>query len=74
VAQRFTPVAVKTWAGHAQASMSLDVYAHVVIDANADDWHDFWRETYVAARSPGVVSVRSPREESRLELATQANP
>jgi hypothetical protein len=59
IAQGFDPVTVKTWAGHARASMSLDVYAHVVIDPNADEWQAFWREAYAAERSRGVVPVWS---------------
>jgi hypothetical protein len=72
IAQGFDAVAVKTWAGYARASMSLDVYAHdahVVIDAGADEWRDFWRSSYVAEGSPGGVPVVSEAPESGRDAA-----
>jgi integrase len=52
----FDPVTVKTWAGHSNASMSLDTYAHVVIDAGKDPWKGFWTDAYSRAH---VVPVWS---------------
>jgi hypothetical protein len=69
MAQGFDAVAVKTWAGHARASMSLDVYSHVVVDPNGDEWRAFWRDAYVAERSPGLVPVRSETSETGLNPA-----
>jgi integrase len=50
VAHGFDPVTVKTWAGHARASMSLDTYSHVVIDRAGDEWRDFWIDVYTRER------------------------
>jgi integrase len=61
VAHGIDPVTVKTWAGHSNASMSLDVYSHVVIDREKDDWRDFWIDTYSRAR---VVPVWSGEGDS----------
>jgi integrase len=72
-AEGFDPQRVKTWAGHARASMSLDVYAHVVIDPAADEWRGFWRAAYAAGRSHGVVSVWSEDDETDREPASRAN-
>jgi integrase len=72
-ADGFDPLRVKTWAGHARASMSLDVYAHVVIDPAADEWRDFWRAAYAAERAPGVVSVWSEGDEIDPEAASRLN-
>ena len=72
-AEGFDPLSVKTWAGHARASMSLDVYAHVVIDPAADEWRGFWRAAYVAGRSHGVVPVWSEGDESDPDPAARAN-
>ncbi len=74
VAHGFDAVAVKTWAGHPRASMSLDVYSHVVIDPAADEWRDFWRGAYIAARSPGVVPVWSDEAGEGRDPATKADP
>lgn len=53
------PVTLAGWAGHAQASMSLDVYGHVVLDPREDEWRDFWLGYYErATRSPGAAPVR----------------
>jgi integrase len=50
VAHGIDPITVKTWAGHSNASMSLDTYAHVVIDHAKDEWRDFWIDNYSRAR------------------------
>jgi integrase len=72
-AEGFDPQTIKTWAGHAKASMSLDVYGHIVIDPAADEWREFWRAAYAAGRSYGVVSVWSEGDESDREPASRAN-
>jgi integrase len=72
-AEGFDPQTVKTWAGHAKASMSLDVYAHVVIDPATDEWRGFWRAAYAAGRSHGVVSVWSESDQTDLEPAPRLN-
>jgi integrase len=59
VAQGFDPVAVKTWSGHSRTSMTLDVYSHVIVDPNADEWREHWAAAYAAERAPRVVSVWS---------------
>jgi integrase len=59
VAQNFDPVAVKTWAGHSRTSMTLDVYSHVLLDANADQWKAHWGAVYAAERAPRVAPVWS---------------
>jgi integrase len=63
VAQGFDPVAVKTWAGHAKTSMTLDTYSHVILDPNGDEWKSHWAAVYAAERSAGVVSVWSGESE-----------
>jgi integrase len=55
LAHGFEPVLVKQWSGHSKASMLHDVYGHVVIDPNGDEWRAFWIGAYAANRSPGVV-------------------
>jgi integrase len=50
VAHGIDPITVKTWAGHTNASMSLDVYSHVVIDHAKDEWRGFWIDNYSRAR------------------------
>lgn len=57
VAQGFDPVAVKTWSGHSRTSMTLDVYSHVIVDPNADEWKGHWAAAYAAERRPRVVPV-----------------
>ena len=52
---RIDAVTVKTWAGHSNASMSLDTYGHVVIDHAKDEWRDLWIDIYSRARGTGVV-------------------
>jgi integrase len=71
-AEGFDPLTVKTWAGHARASMSLDVYAHVVIDPAADEWRSVWRGSYAAGRSADVVSVWSEGDDEGRDPATEA--
>ena len=51
IAQGVDPVQAATWSGHSKASMTLDVYAHVMIDPEADEWRGFWRTAYVTGRS-----------------------
>ncbi len=74
VAEGFDAVAVKTWAGHARASMSLDVYGHVIIDPAADEWRGFWRDAYVAERAPGVVPVWSEKGKTGREASPGVKP
>jgi hypothetical protein len=52
--------------------MSLDVYAHVVIDPAADEWRTFWRGAYAAGRSAGVVPVWSEDDEEGRDPAAEA--
>lgn len=61
VAHGIDPVTVKTWAGHASASMSLDVYSHVVID-RTDEWRDFWIGVYTSERETRVRSRAVEKE------------
>jgi integrase len=42
-------ITVKTWAGHAKASMSLDVYGHVIVPGQ-DEWRGFWLDAYARER------------------------
>jgi integrase len=35
-------VQIRAWSGHANASITSDVYGHVVVDASVDEWRDFW--------------------------------
>jgi integrase len=57
------PVAIKTWAGHARTSMTLDVYSHVIVDPDADEWREHWADAYAAERRPREVPVRSREDE-----------
>jgi integrase len=66
IAHGFDPITVKEWCGHSRASMTLDVYSHVVTDPAGDEWRDFWLSAYDRQRRPkaversrGVVSVWS---------------
>jgi integrase len=63
VAQGFDPVAVKTWSGHSRTSMTLDVYSHIIIDPNGDEWRAHWSAVYAAERAPRVVPVWSQEDE-----------
>jgi len=63
VAQGFDPVAVKTWSGHSRTSMTLDVYSHIIVDPNADEWKEHWSAAYAAERAPRVVPVWSQEDE-----------
>jgi integrase len=63
VAQGFDPVAIKTWAGHARTSMTLDVYSHVIVDPNGDEWREHWAAIYADERRPRVVPVWSEEDE-----------
>jgi integrase len=63
VAQGFDPVAIKTWAGHARTSMTLDVYSHVIVDPNGDEWREHWAAVYADERRPRVVPVWSQDDE-----------
>lgn len=56
-------VQVARWAGHARSSISLDVYGHVV-NPGEDEWADFWKAAYAAARTPGAARVRHETDES----------
>lgn len=55
---------VKQWSGHSKASLLSDVYGHVMVDPNEDEWGSFWLEAYraltrpkAAQRLPGGASV-----------------
>jgi len=63
VAQGFDPVAIRTWAGHARTSMTLDVYSHVIVDPNGDEWREHWAAVYADERRPRVVPVWSEEGE-----------
>jgi hypothetical protein len=52
--------------------MSLDVYAHDVIDPAADEWRSFWRESFAAGRAAGVVLVWSEGDDEGRDPATEA--
>jgi integrase len=54
IAHGIDRVAVKVWAGHSKASMSEDVYGHVVIDAREDEWRSFWLGVYREERKTRV--------------------
>lgn len=53
-AHGFDPPTVALWSGHSHSSMSLDVYAHVVIDARSDEWRGFWIDVYTRERRERV--------------------
>jgi len=57
------PVAIRTWAGHARTSMTLDVYSHVIVDPNGDEWREHWAAVYADERRPRVVPVWSEEGE-----------
>jgi integrase len=69
LAHGFEPVLVKEWSGHSKASMLHDVYGHVMVEPEGDDWRSFWLEVYDAARRPKRPEIarfdaveRAPRE------------
>jgi integrase len=67
VANGIDPTTVKTWTGHSRASMSLDVYSHVLIDPADDEWRDFWATAYGRDRGFRIgreVRVRSEEVEN----------
>jgi integrase len=70
VAQGFDPVAIRTWAGHARTSMTLDVYSHVIVDPDADEWRPHWAAVYADERRPRVVPVRSQQPRTGLDPAS----
>jgi integrase len=70
VAQGFDPVAIKTWAGHARTSMTLDVYSHVIVDPDGDEWREHWATIYAAERRPRVVPVWSQEDETVRDPAS----
>lgn len=57
-------ITIKTWAGHARAATSIDVYGHLIVPAG-DEWRDFWLDTYDnerrRARRPGDARVNHER-------------
>jgi integrase len=68
LAHGFESVLVKQWSGHSRASMLTDVYGHVMIEPQGDEWRDFWLAAYDRARRPkarelGLIDVveRAPR-------------
>jgi len=65
-------VTAARWAGHAKASMTLDVYGHVMIDPSDDEWRKFWQATYVGKRFPGVGPVWGQEAEMGLDPAPWA--
>jgi hypothetical protein len=55
LAHGFDPITVKEWCGHSRASMTLDVYAHVVTDPGTDEWRGgsgSMRTTVAGVRRP----------------------
>jgi integrase len=70
VAQGFDPVAVKTWAGHSRTSVTLDVYSHLIVDPNGDEWRDHWGAVYAAERAPRVAPVWSQDDERGRDPAS----
>jgi integrase len=59
LAHGFESVFVKQWSGHSKASMLTDVYGHVVVDPNDDEWRSFWLDAYDRQRRPKAVERRS---------------
>jgi integrase len=51
IANGIDEVTAAMWAGHAKASMTLDVYGHVLIDSHDDEWRQFWTDTYASERA-----------------------
>jgi integrase len=51
-------VQTSRWAGHAKPSMTLNVYAHVLIDPASDEWREFWTGVYLHGREARVRSLR----------------
>jgi|GEM_PF-1652791 integrase len=41
LAHGFEPVLVKQWSGHSKASMLHDVYGHVIVEPDGDEWSTF---------------------------------
>jgi integrase len=70
VAQGFDPVAVKTWSGHARTSMTLDVYSHLIVDPDGDEWRRHWAAVYADERRPRVVPVWSQEDETGRDPAS----
>ena len=70
VAQGFDPVAIKTWAGDARTSMTSDVYSHVIVDPDGDEWREFWATIYAAERRPRVVPVWSQEVKTGRDRAS----
>jgi hypothetical protein len=52
-------VFVKQWSGHSKASLLSDVYGHVVVDPDEDEWGAFWQEAYQAQTRPKRALRRS---------------
>jgi integrase/recombinase XerC len=70
LAHGFETVFVKQWSGHSKASMLSDVYGHVMVEPDGDEWRLFWLESYDEKRRPraverlaGVAPVRPGRGE-----------
>jgi integrase len=61
-------VAIKVWSGHSRASLLTDLYSHVLLD-HRDEWQAFWRTSYAAERSGGVVPVWSREGETSPDPA-----
>ena len=70
VAQGFDPVAIKTWAGHARTSMTLDVYSHVIVDPDGDEWREHWAAVYADERRPRVARAWYQDDEKARDPAS----
>jgi integrase len=60
LAHGFETVFVKQWSGHSKASMLSDVYGHVVVEPDEDEWGAFWLEAYQAQTRPRKALKRLP--------------
>ena len=54
IAHGFDVVTVSTWSGHSKASMSTDVYGHVIVPGE-DEWRRFWIDAYTRERLQKVA-------------------
>jgi hypothetical protein len=50
--------------------MTLDVYSHVIVDPDADEWRVHWAAVYAAERRPRVVPVWSQEPRRGLDPAS----
>jgi hypothetical protein len=57
LAHGFETVFVKQWTGDSKASMLSDVYGHVLVEPDGNEWRQFWLEAYDAQRRRGPSSA-----------------